>query len=229
MARSYRQAFRVLGVLLAVVMPASRFKNHLLSVVPGWSIAASAHVGHSVLQVVELSLGEGSSVGSLCFVRGLRRLELHDNALLGNLNLVSAAAAFDLGHGQRGTLILGAESAITNRHYLDCSGGIQVGRLATIAGCRSTVLSHQIDLASNRPTTASVMIGDRCFVGSNAAIVSGSQLPDDSVLAMGALLRPGLTQKGRLYGGVPARDLGPAKNEGYRTRSAGPVAARPEA
>ncbi len=49
----------------------------------------------------------------------------------------------------------------------------------------------------------------------------GVRIPDNSVIAMGSVVVNSLPDAGRLYGGVPARDLGPAKNSGYVNRPHG--------
>jgi len=53
-----------------------------------------------------------------------------------------------------------------------------------------------------------IRIGNNCVIGAGAIIMPGATLEDDVVVAAGALVTKGqrLT-KGKIYGGVPAREL----------------------
>lgn len=217
---------RKAAAVAALTLRPGPTKNRVLNLLGGWAIAQTAKIGHSYLDVDHVRVGAGACIGSLNFFRSLRCLDMGECSGIGNLNLISAATAFDLAVGGRGALELGKETAITNRHYLDCSGGLTIGAFTTLAGSRTTVLTHQIDLLVNEQVAAAVVLSDNCFLGSNAKVVPGSYLPSESVLAMGAVLIPGLTEPGRLYGGVPAKDLGSAQNAGYISRTRGQVSPR---
>jgi len=212
--------------LIGLILPACKFKNALLSLFPGISVHPSAIVGHTVLLgVSELTLESGAVLGDLNIVRGLTGLRLGSGAVIGGLNSISSSAAFSSlpDDGFRGRLHLKRDSALTNRHYLDCSGGIEVGEFTTIAGCRSTILTHQIDLRLNSQVLSPVTFGRRCFISSNVSVVPGAHVADRIVVAMGAVIKGSLDLAGGLYGGVPARYLKMAENEGYASRSRGPT------
>lgn len=85
-------------------------------------------------------------------------------------------------------MIVGEHSAITNRHLIDCTDRVTLGRFTTFAGFRSQILAHSIDLAECRQSARPVTIGDYCFVGTDCVLLGGSALPDCSVLAAKSLL-----------------------------------------
>jgi acetyltransferase-like isoleucine patch superfamily enzyme len=104
-------------------------------------------------------------------------------------------------------LLLGEHAAITNRHLIDCTDRVAIGRFTTFAGFRSQILTHSIDLAACRQHARPVSIGEYCFVGTACTVLGGASLPDCSVLGANSLLNKAFSETHCLYGGVPARPL----------------------
>ena len=103
---------------------------------------------------------------------------------------------------------MGAHSAVTKNHHLDCTDRITIGPFTTIAGYHSQLLTHSIDVHECRQDSAPIHLGDHCFIGTNVVVLGGSRLPDRSVLGAKALLNKAFELPDHLYGGVPAKDLG---------------------
>lgn len=208
------------------ILPPSRLKNRFLNIFSGVSVHRSAIVGHVLVYNTDrLVLGPRARLGNLTVIRNLLELRLGECSTIGTLNLITSAPAFNSlpDDGVRGRLLVGRESAVTSRHYFDCSGGVSIGAFSVIAGCRSTILTHQVDLESNRQVIMPVSVGERCFISSNVSVVPGAACADRIVVAMGAVVKGDLDLVGQLYGGVPAKALGPARNEGFVGRDQGAV------
>ena len=115
----------------------------------GVSVSSNARIGPVLLlHLRRLEVDAGASVAFGNVFRGLDLLRLGQSATIGSWNWVSAAAVFapyksEVGEG---ALVVGASAAISSRHYLDCTGGITVGRMSTLAGARSTWFTHRINL-----------------------------------------------------------------------------------
>jgi acetyltransferase-like isoleucine patch superfamily enzyme len=155
---------------------------------------------------------ENTSIGDFTVAKNLDLLHLQAHATIGRGNWITGFPLGDQRHfvsetERRPELVLGEHSAITNRHLLDCTSAITIGRFTTIAGFQSQFISHTIDIAQNRQTSRSIQVGDFCFVGTNSVLLGGSALPDYSVLGAKSLLNKAHTQTHRLYGGIPAREL----------------------
>jgi carbonic anhydrase/acetyltransferase-like protein (isoleucine patch superfamily) len=214
-----------LGVLLVGLLPASSAKNWLLCRF-GWRIGADASIGPGIyLRVRDVSIGAGAIVGTFNVLRDLASVEIGDGAIVGQWNWISAAAPLvhSVGGPYSGRFRLGRHAAVTSRHYLDASGGIQIGEFTTMAGVRSTILTHGIDMAESQQSIRGCSIGDRALVSSNVKLVPGAHVPDESLVAMGAVVLPGLEKTRALYRGVPAtysKDIPPGR---YFTREQGPV------
>jgi acetyltransferase-like isoleucine patch superfamily enzyme len=104
-------------------------------------------------------------------------------------------------------LLIGAHSAITHRHLIDCTNRVTIGRFTTVAGFQSQMLTHSIDLEHNRQASAPISIGDYCFVGTNSVFLGGSAIPDYCVVGAKSLVNKAFADTHHLYGGVPARQL----------------------
>jgi acetyltransferase-like isoleucine patch superfamily enzyme len=183
----------------------------LLRALCGARFGMGARVGFSYVDTQLLELGAGASIGSLNVIRHVREVRLGDGAMLGNLNSASGFSPLtgidENGYYRSGRLLIGSGGAITNRHYLDLHADIEVGRMALVAGVRSTLFTHSIDLALNRQATAAIHVGDCTFVGTNSVLLPGTHIADKCAVAAGAVVTGRLEEPGCLYGGVPARKL----------------------
>lgn len=221
--------FRVLVQLVASVLPGA-MRNRALNRWLGWQIDAAASISRLALVLADVVvMRAGTSIGALTVVKGLSRVELDEHSLIGRLNWISAYPlslrdSFSHVAARRTELILGAHSAITNRHLIDCTDQVTLGKFATFAGFRSQVLTHSIDVAANRQNCRPVFIGDYAFIGTGAILLGGAHVEDFTVIAAGAVVVGRLEKPYALYAGAPARfvkDL-PAES-GYFNRLEGAV------
>jgi len=198
-------------VIAAFLAPLPWFlKRPLMQSLLGYRLHPSSRIGLSLVAATEVELAENARIGHLNVVRGLSRLELGPHSIIAQLNWITGFPAGPSRHfahqpDRRPTLRLGEHSAVTSRHLLDCTNSISIGRFTTVAGFRSQILTHSIDLATNRQNSAPVEIGAHCFVGSASVILSGAKLPDYCVLGAGAVLAHAVEETHTLYAGVPAR------------------------
>jgi len=215
--------------LMLVLLP-WRVRRPLLQRLYGHVLHPSSHIGLAWVFPRKLVLASGARIGHLTVVKGLDQLSLGPEATIGRLNWISAYPSGETRHfthlRQRNpSLVLAEHAAVTNRHIIDCTECVTIGRFATVAGFRSQILTHSIDLRACRQDAKSVTIGEYCFVGTACTILGGSVLPHHSVLGAQALLNKAYTEPYRLYGGVPAADVGPLDEDlGYFTRTTGFVA-----
>ena len=195
---------------LAILPLPFRVKRLVLVGLLGAVMDKSARIGLSLIDCEQLVMGEGSRIGHLNVLRGMRQVRIGPGATVENLNWITASSMFlDRPDPmlEKASFLLGRESAVTSRHYIDCSGGVRIGQFTIVGGVRSTILSHQIDLSHGVQTSARTEIGDYCFVSSNVCVAPGSRIPNRSVIAMGGVVVGELSTPGALYGGVPARVL----------------------
>jgi acetyltransferase-like isoleucine patch superfamily enzyme len=199
-------------LLLIIMLMPSRLKIFLYVKLFKWQIDPTAKIGFSLLLCDHLVMEARSSIGALTTVKGLASLRLDERSSLGSLNWITGfplgvSKHFSLDLNRNPTLHIKEHGAITNRHLIDCTDSVTVGRFSTFAGFRSQVLTHSINLKEARQRCKPVVIGDYCFIGTGSTLLPGSQVPNNSILAAGAVLSHAFSDEGALYGGIPAKKI----------------------
>lgn len=201
--------FRVaLGI--AVALLPRRMKLLALRSLFGFAVDPSARIGFSLILPRRLTMGPDSRIGHLTVVKGISELVMGGSASIGNLNWITGfpagtdASAFADQPNRQASLTIGDSAAVLNRHLVDCTDAVVIGRFATLAGFRSQILTHSISIAESRQRCKPVVIGDYTFVGTGSIILPGSRLPAYSVLAAGSVLNREYVEENWLYAGSPA-------------------------
>ena len=202
-------------------------RRSALRLIFGYEIDQSARIGLSLISVRTLRMGPKARIGHLTRVKGLQELSIGEAASLGNLNWVTAfpsghAAHFTADPARNPSLVIERHAAITHRHLIDCTDRVVVGEFSTVAGWRSQILTHAIDIRLSRQSAASISIGRYCFVGTGVVILKGACLPDYSVLSAGSVLANAMSDAAMLYSGVPAVAVKPLdRGSAYFQRTQG--------
>lgn len=217
------------NVLLAVfscLLPWS-LRRRFLEVMFGYQLHPSSRIGYSLILPHKLIMEEGSQIGHLNVCKGLTLLHLQRHSIIGKLNWITGFPEGPSPHfahqpERRPELVIGEHAAISNRHMIDCTARVVIGRFSTIAGFYSQILTHSIDLEKGRQSSEPVEIGEYSFVGTNCILLGGSILPDRSVLAAKSLLNKKFSERQTLYGGVPAKPIKVLPEDwGYFQRTVG--------
>ncbi len=192
------------------LLPPSRAKNRLLSAL-GHPVHPTARAGVCVVTgATEITVGAGAVVGHGNVFRSLRAVRVGAGAIVGQFNWWSVAPSLEPAEAEHGVAVLGEHAVLTNRHYLDCSGGLRMADFATLGGVRCTVLSHSVDLDSGKQTLAAVVLDRQAFVSTNCVVMAGTHLAERAVLAAGSVTAlAGHYAPRTLYGGVPAKAIRP--------------------
>jgi acetyltransferase-like isoleucine patch superfamily enzyme len=178
----------------------------------GYKLAKTSFIGYSIINSNYLEMGENSRIGNFNIIKGLDKVVLENNAVIGNMNQISAYPSNEKVYFQKNPkrfpeLILGKHTHITNRHIIDCSDMISVGDFTIIAGYRSQLLTHEIDFIDSKQSTSPITIGHYCFIATDCTILKGAKLPDYSILGAKSLLKDSYEIPKYLYGGIPAKPL----------------------
>lgn len=219
---------RLLLQLTIAVMPWP-LRRRLLGWLYGYELHPTSRIGMAWVYPKQLVMKAHSRIGHLTVCKGMQLIALDEHASIGRLNWISA---YPLGLGphfshlvaRKPQLSLGEHAAITNRHIVDCTEEIRIGPFATVAGFRSQLLTHSIDLLQSRQDAKPIDIGRYCFIGTSCVVLGGTSMPDYSVAGAYALLNKAYEEPYRLYAGVPAKPMGPLDpNMKYFCRTAGYV------
>lgn len=175
----------------------------------GYQIAATAHIGLSIILCRQLIMRENSLIGHFTLVKGIDKLELNKNSKIGALNFITGYSTklksfFKNVETRNCEFIIGESSSITSRHFFDVNGGIYIGRFTQIAGIRSTFLTHSIDVYKNIQTVAPIRIGDYCFCGSNIVVLKGVIIKDYTIVGAGSIVSRSIEYGKVVVAGNPA-------------------------
>lgn len=201
---------RLLLAIVAAVLPQT-LKRFVYNRLLGWSVHPTARIGVCLIVVDRLVIEEGVVISHFNVIKGCELVRLEAGCGIGAFNWVSAAPKasgwFQNSPERRPEFLMGRCAALTQRHVVDCSDTVRIGHFSLLAGMRSQVLTHAIDIDRAVQATQPVHVGDYCLVSTGCTLLAGSRVPDRSLVAAGSVITPGLEEQGLLYGGVPARAL----------------------
>lgn len=185
-------------------------KRFLLGRFFGYRLHPTARIGLSWVFPKMLRMEAGSRITHLCVAIHLDEVAMGASSTIDRGNWItgfpSGTESVHFAHqqGRSSRLVLGEHSAITKDHHIDCTNLIEIGAFTTIAGYRSQLLTHSIDLQESRQHSEPIKIGDYCLVGTNVVILGGARLPSYCVLGAKSLLNKAFDEEWCLYAGVPA-------------------------
>lgn len=197
--------------LAAWLLPSSGFKLWALRHL-GNRIGHNVAIGPTlVLNCGRFSIADGAAIMSFNIFKQLSSVQLGPQSVIGRFNQFTAAPDYQRYSPMVGQLIVGEFGYITNRHYVDCSGQVVLRPYAVVGGIKSTLQSHEADLAENKSKPGRIILGRNAMTGTGCILLKDSYLPERSVLAAGSVLsrakdRDSMAVSG-LYGGAPARFL----------------------
>ncbi len=183
--------FNLLWAIFIPVFPWSVRRWMYVNVL-GYEVAETAYIGRSLVSVQSLKMGPGSKIASMTIIRNLHDLQLGEEALIGSFNWVFGMISTNTAHfshvqNRVSSLQLCEHAAITARHIVDCIDSVRIGRYSILAGHRSQLLTHAIDLSTCRQDCSPITIGDYCFIGTGCIVLKGSFVPNYTVIGAGSV------------------------------------------
>lgn len=178
---------RLLSRLVALI-PVGLVRHWAMRSLLNVELGEGARVGFGVVIDVEsISLGAGAIIDKFCKFRGPMRVEVGENAWLGAHNTFDCGAwaareqFADAGYARR--LVIGDGAMLTEGHYFDVVGSVEIGPNTWIAGRSSQFWTHGVGT-----TERDISIGEGCYIGSAVLVAPGARIGARNVVAMGSLL-----------------------------------------
>ncbi|MFN0206902.1 MAG: biotin/lipoyl-containing protein [Planctomycetota bacterium] len=161
------------------------------------------------IEARELQFGRLAHMGARCRVK-CRKLTLGENAFFAPDVEIGGGGCMD----PEAELIVGSHGFVGEHVHLNPCRKLQIGDEVVISR-GAVVMTHSfgasvLDGFPNR--LAGVRIGDRCQIGISGILFPGVEMGEGSILLSGSSLVTSVPA-GRLYGGVPAKDLKSAAAE----------------
>ena len=194
---------------LVVLMPWI-IKRRLLNTFFGYKLHRKAYIGLSWIFPDHLVMEADAHINHFSVAIHLDEILMKKEATIGRGNWITGFSSkkssphFSHDPNRKSQLMMGNGAAITKNHHIDCTSPIEIGAFTTVAGYRSQLLTHSINIYTNRQESKKIVIGDYCFVGSGVIILGGAVLPSYSVLGAKSLLHKSFENSYFLYAGNPA-------------------------
>lgn len=190
-----------------------KVRRFLLIKLYNYKIHPTARIGLSFIYPKELIMEANSYINHFNVAIHLDKIYIGENSTFGRSNWITGfptntnSKHFKHQTDRKCELIIGRNSSITQRHYIDCTSQIIIGDFVIIAGFQSQLLTHSVNIYKGIQDSNPIIIGDYCFVGSNTKIFGGSIIPSRCVVAAGAVYSHKYSEELYIYGGVPARPI----------------------
>ena len=183
-----------------------RLKRIVAKRVYKWDIDPTAYIGPSVLTIRRLTIGPGASIGGRNVITNLNELRMDERAGIGSGNMIKGwwEHPTDTLAERNPAVLMGPYSQIASYHYIDCVDTLELGPHAVIAGFKSTVLTHSIDIVRDKYVTGPVVLGPYAGVMSGCMLLAGTRIPARCIVSAGSVVTTRLTQEYTLYRGNPA-------------------------
>jgi acetyltransferase-like isoleucine patch superfamily enzyme len=170
----------------------------------GFEVSPYAVIQSNIfLNIKELKIGDKALIRAWNVFRTVS-LIMEQNTSIGSWNWVTGAAEFRGKSDDSLKFFIREGASVTSRHYIDCSGGVELGKYSLITGVRSTFFSHQIDVELNRQTIQKIYIGSYTLSGSNSKVLPGASVGSKSMVGMGSVIVGKKYPSNSLIAGVPA-------------------------
>lgn len=203
---------KILINCLVVLLPWC-IKRRVLNTFYYYEISPTAKIGFSYIFPKHLIMEEKATIGHFNVAIHLNVLHMGRKSSIARNNWITgfptgtSSKHFSHQTDRKSELIIGKESAITKNHHIDCTNRIVIGNYVTVAGYRSQLLTHSIDVFEGRQNSKPIVIGDYSFVSTGVILLGGCKLPAYSVLAAGSVLNKSYYDEYVLYGGIPAKPI----------------------
>jgi len=186
-----------------------RLRRWALSTLLRFELHPTSKIGFSIVRAQKVRLARGARIGHLNLITKLELLDLGEESIISNLNYIygvkKGAGLFESVLFRESALVLGQHSAVTSRHLIDCTDRVTFGPFCTLAGYRSTVLTHSVNFRENTQECGPINVGEYSFIGTNCVLLRDADIPPRCLVAAGSVVTSKKLESDSVIGGVPAR------------------------
>lgn len=200
-------------MLFFIVFLPNKLKIFAYKFLCGFKIGKNVKIGFSYIAAKKVCIGDNVSIGHGNIIKGITFLQMKSFSSIANGNWITgfpddlASPHFASERDRVPGMFIGMHSAITSRHIIDCTNSFSLGDYSTLAGFRSQILTHSINVKKSIQESKPVCVGNYCFLGTSIVILPGSRVPDGCLVAAGSVVNSELIDSGCMYAGVPAKKI----------------------
>lgn len=185
-------------------------RSWLYKLLLGCRIGDGCRIGYgTVICVSDFNIASRVTIGSFNIFKGIGSVIIEENAVIGSENKF-LCGSWAVGLEQYGRSIkIGPATRITDGHYFDFTGLIEVGANTWIAGYGSQFWTHG---AAKEKSV--ILIGKNNYLGSAVRICPGASIGNSCVVGIGSVLTKPILGNGLKIVGVPAKSKQQIENLG---------------
>lgn len=188
-------------------------RRRLLSLFLGYKLHPKSRVGLSIFFADAVELGPETIIGHFNYVGRLDKLLMHEDSLIGNFNWITGLSQkmnspyFRSKTTRRSELIMGKSSSIIHWHNIDCTDRIEMAPYAALAGIRTQLITHGVEMITCRQTCSPITIGEYTVIGGGTIILKGVRVPRCCIVTPGAMITHIGPEPYALISGNPAKEV----------------------
>lgn len=180
------------------IIPLNIARVTLLKVIFGYRIKGSL-IGFGTIIAVR------SADISYCKISSYNKFIGRFDLIIGERSKIGPGNQFLSGHWAdrneyEQKILIGKETVITSGHYIDVTGGIEIGDNSWIAGYGSQLWTHGLGEHDRK-----IVIGRNCYIGSGAKFAPGSIIGDNTVVGLGSVITKKFEEGNLLIAGNPGK------------------------
>ncbi|WP_435770483.1 acyltransferase [Nocardioides sp. SYSU DS0651] len=195
---------------LMIFLP-QKLKHLVANRVLGWDIHPTAYIGRSLILANKVTMGPGSSIGPFNVFRDIDELRMGEGANISARNWVIGVPPESVLYpdvpDRDPSLVMGRYAMITVGHEIDVADRVQLGDHAVFAGFGSAILTHSLNLVTDKFVTGKVVLGDYAVLMSGCTMQNGTNIPARSIVSAGSVVATKLRAEQTFYRGNPAEPV----------------------
>jgi acetyltransferase-like isoleucine patch superfamily enzyme len=195
----------VISVIISLV-PSNFLRILLHRIVNGYKISRSGRVGFGTILAVDEARIGSATIKMFNVFQGPFSLLIEDGVTISVLNTfrcgqwVVDEEELKKNVGLLRYCRLRKNASINMGHFIDATGGFELGEGSQISGRDSQFWTHGAGVADK-----SIVIGSNCFIGSAARFAPGSIVGDHCMVGLGSVVTEKFNGNHLLIAGVPAK------------------------
>ena len=200
----YYGRYRLLLCILIGLVPSNYLRILLYNLLFGYKISPSSRIGFLTVIMVKSAVITDATIGVFNFFRGPFDLEIEEGSSVNSFNRIECATWIlqekFKNSNYAASCKLSKNSLITDRHFIDTTGGFELGEGSWIAGRDSQFWTHGAGASDT-----SIIIGKDVYIGSGSKFAPGSSIGDNNIVSLGSVVTKKFDVNYCLIGGNPAK------------------------
>lgn len=203
--KSFYVSWRLAGLKNAFKLPVMVRFNTVLNALGGRIVFM-----HQPVKIATLSVGFASS-GISDKGRSRSILEIQEGGVVELCGKVSFGHGAKLIVGPKGTLSLAPNISGSAENTIICFNRVSIGKEAAL-GWYSMIMDNDFHSVEDTvsgivsPSSAEILIGDRCWLGTKSMVMKGAVIPNGCILAAGSTATKKYHTENTLLAGIPAAE-----------------------